>query len=391
MKRGVAIGLLAAAWIGSAFAVAMLARESPQEQQRQAGDGPTAKDCRAVADVSATHIQHPPPLIYISDHDSGPSDAGLAWSPDGRKLAFVSYRGFGRGVGRDIYVMNADGSGVDRLTLFGIVGWAKQPAWSPDGQRIAFGARKHDNAEVYVMNADGSGVERLTYSDATGFAENPIWSPDGRRIAFAHLGVSGRRVLNWEIYAMNADGSGVERLTYSPSNYGVIRSYDHEPAWSPDGRRIAFVSGRDGNPEIYAMNADCSGVERLTDSDGTDSGAENPVWSPDGQRIAFVSRGWEIYAMNADGSGGGCLAYSSDQPAWSPDGRRLAFGSGQYGDGWAIYAMNADGSGVERLTSFASAPSNQPAWSPDGQRIAFVSRHDGLPAIYVVAVDARPR
>ena len=387
MKRGVAIGLLATALIGFAFAVAMLARESPQEQQRQAGDGPTAKDCGAVADVSATHIQHPPPLIYISDSDSGPSDAGLAWSPDGRKIAFVSYHDAGHGVGRDIYVMNADGSGVDRLTLFGIVGRAEQPAYSPDGQRIAFEASAHGNFGVYVMNADGSGVERLTYSDATG--ENPVWSPDGRRIAF---------VSNLEIYAMNADGAGVERLTYStysPAYYGVMRSYDHEPAWSPDGRRIAFVSGRDGNLEIYAMNADGSGVERLTFFDGMNWTTRGPVWSPDGRGIAFSRQrrngGWEIYAMNADGSGGGCLAYSDDQPAWSPDGSRLAFGSGQYGDGWAIYAMNADGSGVERLTSFASARSDQPAWSPDGQRIAFVSRHDGLPAIYVVAVDARPR
>ena len=343
----------------------------------------------AVADVSATHIQHPPPLAYFSGSDR--SAAGLAWSPDGRKIAFVSDRDAdGSSVARNIYVMNADGSGVERLTLFGIVGWADQPAWSPDGRRIAFHAREHGNAVgVYVMNADGSGVERLTYSDATD--ENPVWSPDGRRIAF----VSARDG-DYEIYVMNADGSGVERLTYS-TYYGKdanMRSYDHEPAWSPDGRRIAFVSGRDGNHEIYVMNADGSGVERLTFFGGMSWATWGPAWSPDGRGIAFSwqrrNGGWEIYAVNADGSGGGCLAYSSDQPAWSPDGRRLAFGSGQYGDGWGIYAMNADGSGVERLTS-ASAPSDQPAWSPDGQRIAFVSRHGGKPAIYVVAVDARPR
>ena len=139
------------------------------------------------------------------------------------------------------------------------------------------------------MNADGSGVTRLTDNDADDWS--PAWSPDGRRIAF-----DSNRDGDFEIYVMNADGSGVTRLTDNDAD-------DWSPAWSPDGRRIAFDSDRDGDFEIYVMNADGSGVTRLTDNDADDW---SPAWSPDGRRIAFDSNrdgDFEIYVMNADGSG----------------------------------------------------------------------------------------
>ena len=179
---------------------------------------------------------------------------------------------------------------------------------------------------------------------------------------------------NSEIYTMNADGSAARRLT----KHGAI---DRNPAWSPDGRRIAFVSNRDGNWDIHAMNADGSDMTRLTNT----AAGWQPVWSPDGRRIAFVSGtllrsgrfASEIYVMNADGTEITRLANDVARrsiPTWSPDGRRIAFVSIRDGNE-DIYAVNADGSEITRLTNHAAADW-QPAWSPDGQRIAFVSHRD---------------
>lgn len=143
------------------------------------------------------------------------------------------------------------------------------------------------------MNADGSGVTRLTH---TGFRLDwqHTWNPDGERIAF-----SSRRDGDFEIYVMNADGTGLARLTDNDAA-------DKHPAWSPDGQRIAFDSNRDGTWEIYVMNADGDGLARLTYDDADDGSfwALRPVWSPDGKRIAFHSKrdgNWEIYVMSAGG------------------------------------------------------------------------------------------
>ena len=249
------------------------------------------------------------------------------------------------------------------------------PDWSPDSRRIAFASERDGNFEVYAMNADGSGVTRLTYNDA--YDSWPAWSPDGRHIAF-----DSDRDGNPEVYVMNADGSGVTRLTYNLAADGT-------PAWSPDGRRIAFGTGRAGKWDIYLMDA--SGVTRLTHSDTYDVA---PVWSPDGRRIAFSSErdgNPEIYVMNADGSGVNRLTDNGarDLPlAWSPDGRRIAFQSNRDGN-WEIYAMNADGSGVNRLT-YNDARDLSASWSPDGRHIAFQSNRDGNYEIYLMNAAGEP-
>ena len=236
--------------------------------------------------------------------------SGPAWSPDGTRIAFSSYRD----ADAEIYAIDADGSDVERMTNNSV--WDVEPAWSPDGARIAFFSDRDSTWNIYVMDADGSDVERLTDNSAHDWW--PAWSPDGARIAFS----SSRN----GIYVMDADGSGVKRLT----NNG---SY---PAWSPDGARIAFVSDRaGGNPEIYVMNADGSDVERLTNSSGGDW---DPAWSPDGTRIAFSSYrdgDAEIYAMDADGSNVERMTNNSasdSSPTWSPDGTRIAFSSNRDGD-----------------------------------------------------------
>ena len=160
-----------------------------------------------------------------------------------------------------------------------------QSRWSPDSRRFAFS----DRAGVHVIDAGTGETARLTENSADVF---PAWSPDGKKIAFA-----SKRDGNWKIYVMNGDGTQQAKLTKSPN-------IDHFPAWSPDGTRIAFESNRIGeNGNIWVMCADGSARAQLTNSLHTDT---RPAWSPDGTRIVFEGyRGFnnpEVYIMSADGT-----------------------------------------------------------------------------------------
>src|SRR5205823_4164603 len=177
--------------------------------------------------------------------------------------------------------------------------------------KIAFHSTRDGDFQIYVMNPDGSGVARVT--NDTGGSVDPIWSPDGKRIAYANFH-SGRS----EIFAINVVGTGETQLTTEGGFPG---------AWSPDGTRIAFANnsdGDDGDEEIYVMNADGSGVTRLTHSPGRDEG-DRAGWSPDGTRIVFSSDRdggqLHVFVMNADGSGVTQLTsgdFVDDDPVWSP-------------------------------------------------------------------------
>ncbi len=268
------------------------------------------------------------------------------------KIAFDSQRDGNR----DIYVMDANGGNVRRLTqTSGKLRLSWKPKWSPDRTRIAFHSNRDGTAaegrseenEIYVMNANGGNLRRLTNNDAADL--DPVWSPDGNKIAFV-----SHRDGNPEIYVMDADGGNVRRLT---NNFVV----DREPAWSPDRRTVAFESHRDGNPDIYVMDADGGNVRRLTQNPVADAGAD---WSPDGARITFRSLRdgpWQIYVMDADGGNVRRLTHDSKasyRANWSRDGTKIVFVSTRdgtpatesEGGAYEIYVMNSDGSNVRRIT-----------------------------------------
>lgn len=248
----------------------------------------------------------------------------------------------------EIYVMNADKSAQTNLTNNGAIDW--QPAFSSDGSKIAFTSYRAGLAagapDVYVMNADGSALNKLTsaYADVT-----PSWSPDGSKIAF-----SSNRDGDYDIYVMNADGSGATNISANDFN-------DATPVFSPNGNKIAFASTMETQHfELYVMNSDGTGVTRLTNdaADGT-----NPDWSPDGSKIVF-DRNFDVMMMNADGTGVVNLTNHGAgdvHPAFSPDGTRVLFATNRDFN-YEIYNLSLADSSVSRMTE-ASGHDFQPDWA----------------------------
>jgi Tol biopolymer transport system component len=299
-----------------------------------------------------------------------------AWSPDGRQIAFASNSDHSA----SLYIMNADGSNPTKLIDAKDLSMNRQatpdwqlgiggPVWSPDGRKIAFDASHTIGGtlsivDMYVIDADGSNL--ITPAGRPAFDSGPAWSPDSQKIAF-------NSSVEWDkvgvifnscggsggICVMNADGTNLISLPHKKGGEG-------DPNWSPDGRKIAFTSGRTGDAEIYVMDTDGSNPVNLTRYGKAWDAA--PVWSPDGKRIAFSSYrdgNFEIYVMNADGTD--IINVTNNltdegSPAWSPDSTRIAFASGRDGNS-EIYVVDTDGSNVVRLTD-NDANDYSPVWSP---------------------------
>lgn len=282
-----------------------------------------------------------------------------------------------------MFMMRSDGSDAHQLRSSNDAEW--YAAWSPDGQRIAF-RRVVDSlgaphvAGINTMGADGSDLTRVWWdnncSDSpchlVGDQAHPTWSPDGSRLGFEDnhecffVPETATNYCPTRIYTVNVDGSDL--LLTNPVRDSLLLP-DWSPAWSPDGTRIAFASMRafswvaapGANNDIYLMNPDGTGVQRLTDSPIDEWW---PAWAPDGRRLAF-GRGSKIYVMNADGTD--VLPLTSGpgndlHPSWSPDGTRIAFASDRDGN-FEIYVINVDGTGLTRLTNDPHDDLT-PAWAP---------------------------
>jgi Tol biopolymer transport system component len=235
------------------------------------------------------------------------------------------------------------------------------------GSRIAFTSTLGGLQQVYVIGANGAGLVQVSHT--TGEAHWPRWSPNKDQLAFHGTNSIGDPGV--DIWVVAPDGTGEVNLTQSPD------SYESAPTWSPDGQKLAFVTGRDGNPEIYVMNANGSGQQRLTLNTHHD---HLPLWSPKGDRIAFVSNRndtTDLYVMKPDGSSQQRITHSATveyDPEWSPDGSLIAFHGGNI-DTTQIYAVALDGRET-RLTN-SLQPVREPSWSPDGKRIAYAG-YDGI-------------
>lgn len=280
--------------------------------------------------------------------------------PHESMLAFVSERDGNS----EIYVVNVDGTGLERLT--NDPGRDEDPAWSPDGRRIAFTSSRAGGSDIYVMDADGSNLVRRT---TEGLSEAPAWSPDGSRIAFSRLGAG-----QFSIYIMNVDGDWA-----NPAHVGYVQGWNAHPAWSPDGTQIAFVSdwrAFDFLFDVYVMNADGSDIKSLLTGPffwkDTLKFFFQPSWSPDGGRIAVVVCGYaqdncypnsQVAIANSDGSNLVTLATTGGfaSPTWSPDASMIAYGvqSCRECPGSLRYA-STDG----RTDRLIFSNGHSPAWRP---------------------------
>jgi Tol biopolymer transport system component len=335
--------------------------------------------------------------ILVPCSDIACAHFGIAWSPDSQRLAWIGGTCFTDkpGIADRVWVINGDGTGArmifqsrDPLFAHGMI------AWSPDGKSVAV---MLDNKVSYLINADCAGgpngcdESSRTKMDAFPAHWQHTFYPQWAQAAGTPtLPTAQCRIVfvgyqeNNNVHIRNCDGSGAQRVTDLVTD---VSAPEH-PVWSPDGQRILFVSRHEGQQltssgepvgSLYTIRADGTGLTRLTRNASDDQ----PAWSPDGTRIAF-HRNCNLAVMNADGTRVTIIArphedlFCIDQSAWSPDGKRIAFTSLKWPSlGFlteqAVFVVNPDGSNLTRL---AAVPAENwveynVVWSPDGAQVAF--------------------
>jgi Tol biopolymer transport system component len=284
------------------------------------------------------------------------------------KIAFTSYRDGNK----EIYVMNADGSHQVNLTKNGADD--VDPAWSPDGTKIAFASDRHVHGQfqIHVMSASGTGVKRLTNVNAGIGDTTPTWSPDGSRIAFRGPSDVEFGHQLYDIFIMNADGSALARLTL------IASGTDYEPDWSPAGTTIALSSSHaatqvNKGKEIFLVSVVGSSYSRITNEPSNET---QPAWSPNGKSLAFtsdISGHGNLYRVSSAGNEPWTRLtnHSSfdEMGAWSPDGKQIVFTSDRSGGDREIWTLDVATKAARRLTKSPGAD-----YDPSWQRAPATSR-----------------
>jgi Tol biopolymer transport system component len=290
------------------------------------------------------------------------------------KIAFTS----DRDGNLEIYVMNPDGSNQVRITSNNVVDG--YPTWSPDGRKIAFVSQKQNGSfAIFTMNADGTDRTEITaLNDSYWAMWRPLsWSPDGGRIAFHDSSAVSTGI---DIFVVNLDGSGRQNLTADHAHL------DLTPTWSPDGSKILFSrndvyppSGY-GGTMLHTINVDGTNLTRLVNGFADGWNEDFPDWSPAVNKIVYSVNRWDfvldLYIANPDGTGRqffhGCdwtdnsCRLDALTPAFSPDGTKIAFSMYDFVNNTPqkLYVKNLDGTGLTLLTNNGASPSWQPLLPP---------------------------
>ena len=269
---------------------------------------------------------------------------------------------------------------------------ARDPAVSPDGKTMAFRSKRDGTWDIYTMPTNGTTATRLTrgmiYSGA------PVWSPDGKKIAFESYSHGDLDIWTMNVADTRQGTDGTQTLDLTDDS----KAYDYAPAWSPDGKWIAFTSWRTGTQQVFIVAPDCATACKATNISQNKFDDQAPAWSPDGKRIAFVSdRDGQRAIYLADFSSAGLknarrLTFSGwdDQPAWSPDGKWIAFVSARP-TRQPVYIIPAEG-GIPRSVDNGPAVASSVAWSPDAMIAADAnaSVNTTAPPLFTAQPDLSP-
>jgi TolB protein len=256
------------------------------------------------------------------------------------------------------------------------------PVWSPDGTRLAFVSYLESTQEIVVVDATGDNARVVYRADfVDGLVGAPLWSPAGDSLLFPINRVEG----SGSIMVVSTAGGEAWELTGDRAVYDVV-------VWSPEGDKIAFEAAMNGNSDVFVMDADGANIHNVSNDPSSYDGV--PSWSPDGSRVVFSSTRGGEYGMYEVAPEGGDIRYINhhillNPLLWSPDGRWALFDSarppkpGLFVLNAACLARPCVDKAVQ-LTEFGSAALH-PSWSPDGETIAFIStRFDSFPRVYLM-------